>query len=53
MKNGMAALLVAGLVGWAATAWGGGPLCAKPKQVGRPPERFARTATLANRAIVD
>lgn len=52
MKKGMAALLVAGIVAWAATAWADDPLPrAKPEDVGLSSERLARIATFAKAEI--
>src|SRR5437868_2162046 len=52
MKNGLAALLVAGLVGLASVAWADDPLPrAKPEDVGLSSERLARIATFAKAEI--
>ena len=52
MKKGMAALLVAGLVGWTSVAWADDPLPrAKPEDVGLSSERLARIATFAKAEI--
>ena len=52
MKNGMAAVLVAGLVGWTSVAWADDPLPrAKPEDVGLSSERLARIATFAKAEI--
>jgi len=52
MKKGMAALLVAGLVGLASVAWADDPLPrAKPEEVGLSSERLARIATFAKAEI--
>jgi len=52
MKNGMAALLLVGLLGWAATAWADDPLPrAKPEDVGLSSERLARIAAFAKAEI--
>src|SRR3954464_6512333 len=52
MKNGMAALLIAGLVGLVGVAWAADPLPrAKPEDVGLSSERLARIASFAKAEI--